>query len=61
MVKYLISSIVFLLSFFLHTDVLQAQAIDILLKGGHVIDPKNNIDSKMDVAIVDGKIFEVSP
>jgi dihydroorotase len=39
----------------------QAQEIDILLKGGHVIDPKNNIDSKMDVAIVDGKIFEVAP
>ncbi len=38
-----------------------AQQIDILLKGGHVIDPKNKIDSKMDVAIVDGKIFKVAP
>lgn len=38
----------------------KAQAIDILLKGGHVIDPKNRIDSKMDVAIVDGKIFKVA-
>jgi len=28
-----------------------AQTIDILLKGGHVIDPKNSIDGKMDVAI----------
>lgn len=39
----------------------QVQMIDILLKGGHVIDPKNKIDSKMDVAITDGKIFQVSP
>lgn len=38
-----------------------AQEVDILLKGGHVIDPKNNIDSKMDVAISGGKIFQVAP
>ena len=36
------------------------QTIDVLLKGGHVIDPKNKIDSKMDVAITDGKIFKVA-
>ncbi|MBT4485230.1 MAG: amidohydrolase/deacetylase family metallohydrolase [Candidatus Latescibacteria bacterium] len=29
---------------------------DILLKGGHVIDPANSIDDVMDVAIKDGKI-----
>jgi dihydroorotase len=33
---------------------------DLLLKGGHVIDPKNNIDGLMDVAIRDGKIAGVS-
>ena len=37
-----------------------AQEIDLLLKGGHVIDPKNKIDSRMDVAIVAGKIFRVA-
>ena len=37
-----------------------AQKIDILLKGGHVIDPKNKIDGIMDVAIADGKILQVS-
>ncbi len=37
-----------------------AQEIDLLLKGGHVIDPKNKIDSKMDVAITAGKIFRVA-
>ena len=36
-----------------------AQQIDLLIKGGHVIDPKNNINSKMDVAIMAGKIFKV--
>ncbi|MFI5193233.1 MAG: amidohydrolase/deacetylase family metallohydrolase [Chitinophagales bacterium] len=40
---------------------LRAQkTIDILLKGGHVIDPKNKIDSKMDVAITGDKIVEVA-
>jgi len=39
---------------------MQGQVIDILLKGGHVIDPKNKIDSKMDVAIAAGKIFQVA-
>ncbi len=38
----------------------EAQQIDILLKGGHVIDPKNKIDAKMDVAIVAGKISQVA-
>ena len=29
---------------------------DLLLKGGHVIDAKNRIDSVMDVAVEGGKI-----
>src|SRR5207247_11398507 len=29
---------------------------DLLLKGGHVIDPKNRIDRVMDVAVSNGKI-----
>lgn len=36
-------------------------AYDLLLKGGHVIDPKNNIDRVMDVAIAAGKIAQVAP
>ncbi len=40
--------------------VASAQQIDILLKGGHVIDPKNKIDGKMDVAITKGKIAQVA-
>jgi dihydroorotase len=48
------------LSFFMVFSVCQAQEIDLLLKGGHVIDPKNNINSQMDVAITDGKILQVA-
>jgi dihydroorotase len=38
-----------------------AQPYDLLLKGGHMIDPKNNIDEKMDLAITGGKIAKVAP
>jgi dihydroorotase len=34
---------------------------DLLLKGGHVIDPKNNISAVRDVAISNGKIAAVAP
>ena len=37
-----------------------AQDYDIVIKGGHVIDAKNNIDQTMDVAVKDGKIAEVA-
>jgi len=39
---------------------LRAQNFDLLLKGGHVIDPKNNIDALMDVAIESKKIVKVA-
>lgn len=42
------------------TSSSNAQNIDLLLKGGRVIDAKNNIDAKMDVAVKDGKIFRVA-
>lgn len=38
-----------------------SQKVDILIKGGHVIDPKNNINAVMDVAIAGGKILQVAP
>jgi dihydroorotase len=38
----------------------QAQTYDLLLKGGHVIDPKNNRDGIMDVAITGTKIAQVA-
>ena len=38
----------------------QAQPYNIVIKGGHVIDPKNNIDGPMDIAVRDGKIARVA-
>ncbi|HTI94792.1 MAG TPA: amidohydrolase/deacetylase family metallohydrolase [Puia sp.] len=40
---------------------LSAQPYDLLLKGGHMIDPKNKIDGNMDLAITAGKIAQVAP
>ena len=37
-----------------------AQDYDIVIKGGHVIDTKNNIDKVMDVAVKNGKIAKVA-
>jgi len=49
-----------ILFFLFLTPVVRGQAIDLLLKNGHVFDPKNNIDAVMDVAMADGKIFAVA-
>lgn len=37
-----------------------AQSYAIVIKGGHVIDAKNNIDEVMDIAVSDGKIARVA-
>jgi dihydroorotase len=37
-----------------------AQQYDLLIRQGHVIDPKNNIDAVMDVAVADGKIAKLA-
>lgn len=50
--------IVLIVSFFCN-DV-AAQEYNILIKGGHVIDAKNDINAVMDVAIKDGKIGKVA-
>lgn len=39
--------------------LVQSQAYSIVIKDGHVIDPKNNIDAVIDIAIKDGKIILV--
>ena len=38
----------------------QTPTYDLLLKGGHVLDPANNVDSVMDVAVASGKIAAVA-
>src|SRR5690242_6579210 len=41
-------------------SALWAQSYDLLLKGGHVIDPANGIDAVRDVAIANGRIARVA-
>ncbi|MGC1241809.1 MAG: amidohydrolase/deacetylase family metallohydrolase [Chryseosolibacter sp.] len=53
--------VILLCAFFNKVQGQQHQEIDILIKGGHVIDPRNNINGLMDVAIREGKILQVAP
>jgi dihydroorotase len=41
-------------------EYIAGQTYDLVLKGGHVIDPANKIDQVMDVAIAGGKIARVA-
>ena len=50
-----------LLLFFLAASAFAQPKYDLLLKGGHVIDPRNHVDTARDVAIKDGKIAAVAP
>src|SRR5947207_2839048 len=52
---------IFLFLFFLFccSNFLLSQPYSIVIKDGHVIDPKNNIDAVMDIAINNGKIVLV--
>lgn len=49
-----------LLAFSIFSATLVAQSYDLLLKGGHVVDPKNNVNGVMDVAIAGTKIERVA-
>jgi len=40
--------------------ILQGQQYDLLIKNGHVIDSKNNIDAIKDIAVTKGKIAKVA-
>src|SRR5262245_40242001 len=51
---------VYLFCFCAVAGVSHAQQYDLLLKGGHVIDPANRIDEVRDVAIKDGKIARIA-
>lgn len=53
-----------ILSFLLGLSIIynaNAQEYDLVIKQGHLIDPKNKINKIMDIAITDGKIAKVSP
>ncbi len=38
-----------------------AQKVDLIIRGGQVIDPRNGIDAVLDVAVADGKIVALGP
>jgi len=59
-VKNIIRSSVLLVVILVITLNSFAQSYDIVIKAGHVIDPKNSIDAIMDVAIKDGKVVQVA-
>jgi len=40
---------------------IQAQQYDLLIKGGHLVDPRNGIDSRMDIAVLNGTVARVAP
>jgi dihydroorotase len=42
------------------TQVSAQQKYDLLLKGGHLVDPKNNISAVRDIAVADGKVAAVA-
>lgn len=49
---------IFIILFFV-PFLLHAQQYDLLIKNGHVIDPKNNINAVKDIAIANGQIAKV--
>ena len=55
MKRLLLSTGIILLSL-----AVSAQNYNIVIKGGRVVDPKNNIDEVLDIAIKDGKIARVA-
>lgn len=62
LLQRMVPALLFLMTLFMAGgQTATAQQIDLLLKGGHVIDPRNGIDRPMDVAIADGRILRVAP
>ena len=59
--KALIKKGYLLLTLFLSIHPLFSQEIDLMLKGGTVIDPKNKLSKQLDIAIDDGIIIQVGP
>src|SRR5829696_5782747 len=56
----MVRTFLLLFSFLFFTNVAFSQTYDIVIKNGHVIDPKNNVDEILDIAIVNGKIAQVA-
>ena len=57
----MIRTLLFIAFILVHANPASAQDYTLVIKGGHVIDPKNNINGIMDVAITGGKVTLVAP
>ncbi len=55
--KILLTFVTFL---YFSVSISLAQSFDIVIKGGHLIDPKNNIDALMDIALKDGRVAKIA-
>jgi dihydroorotase len=55
--RKILNSLLFLIAC---THFAKAQQYSLLIKGGHVIDPKNNIDAVMDIAVTGDSIAKVA-
>ncbi len=55
-----IKPLIILLVFCLISGIARAQSYNIVIKGGHVIDPKNNTDELFDIAVKDGKVVLIA-
>src|SRR5689334_23091983 len=49
-----------LFSLLFFVTIVCSQSYNIVIKNGHVIDPKNNIDAVMDIAVSNGKVVQVA-
>jgi len=59
-IKMKFKSIILLCLVVLNSFVVNAQTYSILIKGGTVIDPRNNLNEVMDVGIFEGKVKKVA-
>ncbi len=55
-----IRHLLFVCAFLLFSGLTHSQTYSIIIKGGHVIDPANNINEPMDIGIIDDKIAMVA-
>jgi dihydroorotase len=55
-----IKLLLFITVLLMMSGLTMAQTFSIVIKGGHIIDPKNNIDAIMDLAINEGRIAIVA-
>lgn len=57
---YRIKLVLWIITLFIVSTISYAQEYDLLIKNGHLIDPRNGVDEVMDIAVKDGLIALVA-